>query len=183
MLVTPSIKHLVAYESALRRGWSPDNLRDADAAKEQIEAIERDPEAFVRSLDDPGALGEPIKLPDCSLISRLPSIVRWVWDGDIAGSIGFRWQPGTSILPAHVLGHIGFFIVPWRRDRGYAKHALAIMLGEARLRGLDAVELTTTTDNIASQRVMVANGAVFINQFKRAASYGGGEGVRFRIML
>ena len=43
-----------------------------------------------------------------------------MWDGEFCGSIGFRWQPGTTDLPRHVLGHIGYSVVPWKRRLGYA---------------------------------------------------------------
>ena len=57
-----------------------------------------------------------------------------MWDGEFCGSIGFRWQPGTSTLPPYVLGHIGYAVVPWKRGRGYATQALALLLPEARKR-------------------------------------------------
>jgi len=41
-----------------------------------------------------------------------------MWDDEFAGSIGFRWQPGTSALPPHCLGHIGYAVVPWKQGRG-----------------------------------------------------------------
>jgi predicted acetyltransferase len=182
-LVVPTSEHLDSYRNALCRGWSPDNVRGLDVICEQLAAIERDPSAFLRSLDDPEARGPPITMPDGSLVTRLPSIVRWIWDGELAGSIGFRWQPGTSSLPAYVPGHIGFSIVPWKRSRGYAKHALATILEKARSSGLNTVELTTNPDNLASQQVMIANGAVLTERFERDAAYGGGETLRFRITL
>ncbi|WP_217361908.1 GNAT family N-acetyltransferase [Paraburkholderia agricolaris] len=100
------------------------------------------PEAFVDGLDDPTAAGGPIPLPDGSTVARLPSTVRWIWDGDVSGAIGFRWQAGTAELPPYVLGHIGFSVVPWKRGNGYAKQALNLMLGKARRQGLSYVELT-----------------------------------------
>jgi predicted acetyltransferase len=44
--------------------------------------------------------------------ARFLCIVRWILDGDVSGAIGFRWQAGTADLPAYVLGHIGFSVVP-----------------------------------------------------------------------
>src|SRR5262249_52363932 len=123
-LIRPAREHLGSYRNALELGWSPDNVRGATAAQEQMSMIENDPSKFLQALDDPDAVGPPIPLPDGSVISRLPSITRWVWDGNFAGSINLRWQKDTSALPPNVLGHIGFTIVPWRRGRGYAKFAL-----------------------------------------------------------
>jgi predicted acetyltransferase len=116
-------------------------------------------------------------------VPRLPGYLRWIWDGEFCGSIGFRWQRGTSALPAHVLGHIGYAVVPWKRRRGYATRALALMLVEARREGLAYVELTTDPDNAASQKVIVANGGRQIERFRATAAYGGKEELRFRIDL
>lgn len=183
MLVRPAPGYLGDYTVALERGWSPDTFREEAAAREQLAAIARDPKAFLDSLDDPRATGAPIRLPDGSMVPRLPGFVRWMWDEAFCGSIGFRWQPGTSELPAHVLGHIGFSVVPWRRRRGYATRALALMLREAAGQGLRHVELTTDPTNTASQRVIAANAGILVERFRKAAAYGGAEALRFRIML
>ncbi|SIO20428.1 GNAT family N-acetyltransferase [Paraburkholderia phenazinium] len=182
-LLRPTTALLPSYVSALEAGWSPDNVRKKVAAREQLHAIELNAEAFVNSLDDPTASGGPIPLPDGSTVARLPSIVRWIWDGDVSGAIGFRWQAGTAELPPYVLGHIGFSVVPWKRGNGYAKQALNLMLGEARLQGLSYVELTVDPENIASQRVIAACSGVLVERFKKAAAYGFAETLRYRIVL
>ena len=128
-IVKPALEHLPSYKAALERGWSPDNVRLLEATREQLAAIEKDPVAFLADLDDPEAKGGPITLPDGKQVPRLPGFRRWIWDGEAAGSIGFRWQPGTAELPPHVLGHIGYAVVPWKRRRGYATEALRLMLG------------------------------------------------------
>jgi predicted acetyltransferase len=106
-----------------------------------------------------------------------------MWDGEFCGSIGFRWQPGTNELPSYVLGHIGFSVVPWKQRRGYATRALAELLPEVRKEGLTYVELTTDETNIASQRVIIANGGRLVEKFFKAAHYGGAPSLRFRINL
>ena len=182
-LVRPAAAHLPAYADALRRGWSPDNVRGPAAAAEQLARIADDPEAFLAAMDDPEARAGPVPLPDGSTVQRLPGITRWLWTDDFCGSIGFRWQPGSATLPPHVLGHIGFAVVPWRRGQGLATLALALMLDEARTRGLPSVEITTTPDNRASQRVIEANGGLLVEHFEKMAAYGGGEALRYRIAL
>ena len=142
-LVRPSLAELPGYIAALDKGWYPDNVRKAEAAREHLEKIANNAAGFLESLDDPDAKGDPVRSPDGSLAPRLPGFTRWIWDGEFCGSIGFRWQRGTYALPEHVLGHIGFAVVPWKRGAGYAKQALALMLPEARKRGLTHVDLTT----------------------------------------
>lgn len=182
-LLKPTTVLLPSYVAALEAGWSPDNVRKEVAAREQLHAIKMDAEAFVNALDDPSASGGPIPLPDGSSVARLPSIVRWTWDGDFSGTIGFRWQAGTAELPPYVLGHIGFSVVPWKRSNGYARQALSLMLLEAKGRGLPYVELTVAPDNLAPQKVIAACGGVLIERFKKTAAYGFEDAFRYRIQL
>jgi predicted acetyltransferase len=182
-LVRPAAAYLPGFRAALERGWSPDNVRLAESAREQLQAIAADTDGFLAAMDDPEGKGPPVKLPDGSVAPRLPGFTRWIWDGEYCGSIGLRWQPGTSALPAHVLGHIGFAIVPWKRRRGYAAQALAAMLDLARARGLSYVELTADPDNLASQGLIAKCGGLLVERFRKSAAYGGVEALRFRIPL
>lgn len=182
-LVTPSPEHLPAYTEALRRGWSPETMRP-EASAEQLDAIDRDATAFLARCDDPEGKGPPVVLPDGSTARRLPGIVRWIWhEGSFAGTVGMRWQPGTTDLPPHVLGHAGYAVVPWHRGKRVATNALALMLPEARRRGLAHVDLTTDGDNLPSQAVILHNGGVLVERFRKPAAYGSGEALRYRIML
>jgi predicted acetyltransferase len=179
-LVWPSREYLLGYVDALERGWSPDNLRVA-AAREELGQIAADPDAFVSSLVDREAKAGPIMLPDGTRVPRLPGYRRWLWDGEFCGSIGFRWQPGTEALPPYCLGHIGYAVVPWKQRRGYATAALREMLRAAAAEGLRYVELVTEPHNVASQRVIEANGGVLVEHFVKPASLGGVPALRYRI--
>ena len=181
-LLKPSRAELPQYKAALEQGWSPDNIRLGAAAKEELEKIAENPDSFLANLDDPDAKGDPIRLPDGSTVKRLPGFRRWMWDGEFVGSIGFRWQKGTSALPPYVLGHVGYSVVPWKRSRGYATKALKLLLPEAKALGLAYVELTTDAGNLVSQKVIVACGGRMIERFAKV-SYGGTEGLRFQIDL
>jgi predicted acetyltransferase len=181
-LVWPSEPYLASYVAALERGWSPDNTRP-EAAVEELARIARDPAAFLREMVDPEGKGPRVTMPDGSTVPRLPGYRKWMWDGEFCGSIGIRWQPGSSELPAHVLGHIGYAVVPWKRGLGYATLALKLLLPEARARGLEYVELTTDPDNVASQRVVTANGGVLVERFVKTAHHLHAEAMRFRIDL
>lgn len=181
-LVVPAREHLAGYIAALEKDWSPDNMRP-EAAQEELAKIALDADSFIALQDDREAKGGAVILQDGSQVARLPGFRRWLWDGEFCGAIGFRWQKGTAELPLHVLGHIGYSVVPWKQGRGYATRALALLLDEIRPLGLPYVELTTDPENVASQRVIVANGGTMIERFQKVAAYANAESLRWRIPL
>jgi predicted acetyltransferase len=182
-LIWPSAIYLPSYVAALERGWSPDNLRGKAAADEELAKIAADSAAFLASLVDREAKGEPVVLPDGSKVPRLPGYRRWLWDGEFCGSIGFRWQRGTEALPPHCLGHIGYAVVPWKQRLGYATQALRELLPEAAAEGLAFLEITTEPENIASRRVIEANGGKLVKRFTKPPQFDGTPGLRYRIFL
>ena len=181
-LICPSAEHLPSYSAALERGWSPEISRP-EAAREELARVAADPVLFVAQQVDLDAKGPPIRQPDGTTVPRLPGYRRWMWDGEFCGTIGFRWQPGTTELPPHCLGHIGYTVVPWKRRLGYATRALALILPEVKREGLEFVEITTDVENIASRRVIESNGGVFVERFRKPPAHGSTEGLRFRIFL
>ena len=66
-LVRPTQEHLASYVAALERGWSADNVRGAAAAREELQRIRADAQAFLDSLEDREGKGPPVKLPDGSV--------------------------------------------------------------------------------------------------------------------
>jgi len=182
-LVWPAPEYLESYRQALERGWSPDNVRGDVARVDELRAIDANPDAFLRALVDREAAGGPITLPDGTRWSRLPGYRKWMWTDEFVGSIGFRWQPGTAALPPHVLGHIGYSVVPWMRGHGHATTALRLLLPEARSEGLTSVDLTVEPHNQASRRVIEANGGVLLEAFTAPGAYGHKRGLRYRIAL
>ena len=181
-LVRPSPEHLASYVHALEQGWSPDTQRPA-TAQDELARIARDPVGFLAEQVDREGRGPPVVLPDGSTVPRLPGYKRWMWDGEFCGVIGFRWQPGTTALPPTCLGHIGYSVVPWKRRLGYATRALALLLPEIGREGLPYVELVTEATNVASQRVIEANGGTLVEEFSTPASHTGARSLRFRIAL
>jgi len=182
-LVWPSLDYLPSYQAALERGWSPDNMRLDAARLEELEKIATDPEGFIESKIDYEGKGEPVILPDGTIVKRLPGFHKWMWDGEFCGTIGFRWKPGTEELPPTCLGHIGYSVVPWKRGRGYATSALGQMLDEAKNQGLRYVDICTVPDNVISQKVILANGGELFEKFIPPAAVGRDEEYRYRINL
>ncbi|WP_353185354.1 GNAT family N-acetyltransferase [Bosea sp. (in: a-proteobacteria)] len=161
---------LGAYQAALRGGWSPNTTRDV--APEQLAAIAADPDAFLAALR--GGPGR-IRLADGREVERLPGPTRWIFAEDrperpFVGAINLRWQEDAGgrpvpALPEHVLGHIGYAILPAFAGHGYASAALAAMLRVARDAGLAQVEITCDEANAASRRVIEKNGGRLIESF------------------
>jgi predicted acetyltransferase len=155
-LASPSLKLLPQYEAALAAGWSPDTERDVSA--EQLMRLRHNRRGFLESLmrqDGTIIIGSGREVP------RLPSFVFWLDDGEFCGVADFRFVPESDALPDYVPGHIGYAVVPWKRRRGYATRALALVLDVARERGMRQVEVTCDSDNEWSRRVIRNNGGVF----------------------
>ncbi|WP_109078964.1 GNAT family N-acetyltransferase [Aggregatibacter kilianii] len=67
-------------------------------------------------------------------------------------------------------GHIGYSIRPSIRNKGYAKEQLRLGLQQAKEMSIFDVLLTCHTTNIASQKVILANGGIYqdtLNEIQR----------------
>lgn len=155
-LERPSRALLPGFVAALKAGWSPSTSRDTSG--EHLESIERlGGDAFLAGLN---TFDGTTRLDDGRIVPKLPGLLQWMSDGDFAGSINFRYVPGTDELPAHCSGHIGYSVIPEKRRRGYGTTALGLILPYAREVGLARVSLTADIANIASRRVMEGQGGV-----------------------
>ena len=183
-LVTPTAARLPSFVAALERGWSPRNVDSERARNDTLARATSDPAAFLREFSDGKADGPPIALPDGTFAPRLPDIARWMWDGEFCGLINLRWQPGGEALPPHVLGHVGYTVVPWKRGRGHATAALRGMLPFARAQGLRFIELTTADTNVASIRTIEKAGGILVRTMTGVIHHPPDEIVRlYRIAL
>lgn len=93
---------------------------------------------------------------------RVPQTYYFLWDGDeIVGVFKLRHQLTDELRQR--CGHVGYSIHPNLRGRGYATAGLSRLIKEARrIVREDALLLFTEATNVASQRVIVANGGVCI---------------------
>jgi predicted acetyltransferase len=79
----------------------------------------------------------------------------------IIGRVSFRHELNEFL--ERIGGHIGYAVIPSQRGRGYAKNMLKQSLRFARAKGLNRVLITCDVNNIASIRVVEANGGIFEN--------------------
>jgi len=182
-LLAPSMALLPAYRAALERGWLPDNVSGAKRTQDELARIAADAPSFIAAQDDPEAKGPPYIVPDGTAYPRIPGYRRWIWDGSFCGFIGFRWQPGMAELPAHVLGHVGYGIVPWKRGRALAARALNALLPDARAKGLPYIEISTEETNMASRKTIERCGGEMVERFTSIGAYGATPRLRYRIAL
>lgn len=78
----------------------------------------------------------------------------------IAGVIRVRHRIDNEFLSLEA-GHIGYDIAPGFRRKGMGKVMLSLALKEAKFLGLTKVLITADEDNIASRKIIEANGGVF----------------------
>ena len=180
-LVKPGPEHLDGITDAYRRGWSRNTEHDSSAV--DLARLEADPVAFLAEFADWSTAGPKITLATGATVDRVPQLERWLWDGEFGGRISLRALPGTVDLPPHVLGHIGYSVVPWKQRKGYATQALRLMLPIAQEYGLPYVELMTRPDNVPSQRVVIACGGVLLGELTTPPEDGSRPFLHWRIAL
>ncbi len=85
-----------------------------------------------------------------------PQTIYWLIDrGHYVGEIHIRHRPSGKIP-----NHIYYDIAPAERNKGYGTLILHLGLPKAKALGLNKVFLTCNTANIASKKVIEANGGV-----------------------
>ena len=182
-LVRPTLEHVQSFLDARERGFTFDFMSDPEYIARITAEIKADPQRYIDRVEDLNPIGRMIPLPDGTEVPRLPQYTRWMWDGEFAGVITFRWQRGTTDLPTTCHGHIGYAVVAWKRRLGYATQALHDVLELPRREGLPFVDITADPANIGSQQVMLNNGAVFIDKYPLENDPEHDELNRYRIYL
>lgn len=93
---------------------------------------------------------------------HVPATFFWVFDDTdpdtYLGSLAIRHSLTPFLL--EVGGHIGYSVRPTARRRGVATAALRLALPHAAAVGVDPALVTCDVDNVASARVIEANGGV-----------------------
>lgn len=81
-------------------------------------------------------------------------------DNKIVGIIDLRHHINHPILSTWG-GHIGYYVRPSERRKGYGKEMLRLNLLNAQKLGIKKVLVTCNKDNHASERTIIANGGIF----------------------
>jgi predicted acetyltransferase len=88
---------------------------------------------------------------------RVPQTNLWLTDGDeFLGQLSIRHALNRRLR--YKGGHIGYSVRPSRRRRGYATLMLRLSLPVANGFGIDPALITCDDTNVASRRVIEANG-------------------------
>lgn len=182
-LVKPSPVLLPSYVAALERGWTAESDNDVDGAHVLLDSIRRDPDRFLAALWNHDGLGPEVVLEDGSSVARLPWTRYWMSEGGYVGELNFRWQRGTSELPAYCLGHVGYAVLPWKRGSGYARSAVQQLVPIARSLGLHWIDISMSSANVASRRTAENCGATLVREFNAGAEYGNQDAVLYRLRV
>jgi predicted acetyltransferase len=87
----------------------------------------------------------------------VPSTTYWLVDGDeLLGVSNLRHYLNDRIR--HIGGHIGLGIRPSQRGRGLGKLLLQLTVDAARLKGIGDIHVHCHGNNLASSRMILANG-------------------------
>ena len=91
---------------------------------------------------------------------RVPATTFWLLDGEsgLAGMSRLRHELNEDLL--HHGGHIGYYVRPAARGKGYGTAVLALTLAEGRRLGIRRFLLTVDSTNVPSMRVIERNGGV-----------------------
>lgn len=94
--------------------------------------------------------------------SKVPESIFWlIAQETFIGRVSIRHTLNESLLQFG--GHIGYEIRPTKRQQGYGKEILRLGLEQAREIGLSRALVTCDDNNIASAKIIEANGGVLEN--------------------
>ncbi len=102
---------------------------------------------------------------------RVASTVYWAVVGNkVVGRLDLRHKLNKILLKRG--GHIGYAVVPSERRKGYATEMLRLGLKKAKCLGIQKVRVGCDEKNIASRKVIEANGGVLIKRYKTKGLWG-----------
>ena len=173
-LVLPSVKYKPSFLKALDeylKEESRPSTQDLFLLNKEI--LEKDFSTYVNKLLDES---HGKNLP----VGYVSHTVCWLIDAnEFIGRVDIRHSLNEHLM--RIGGHIGYDIRPSKRNQGYGKGILKLALPKAKAMGLIKVLVTCDETNIASKKIIEANGGVFENSVKQ--DFGKPNKLRYWIVL
>lgn len=175
--MAPSERYAPSYVSALREGFVFGT--QPDSSDERISDVEGDFAGWLAKVTDQTGT---VLLPTGKTVPKVPFSVFWLVEGaSFIGQLNLRHRLNDWLLQEG--GHVGYGIRPSRRGQGFGKLILRLGLAECRCLGLARVLVTCADDNLASARIIEANGGELENVIPDPADHGGTPVRRYWIEL
>lgn len=154
-LVLPSLKYKDSFIQAVHEYHSVDSDDRRDIYELKVDELENNFASYIEKLHSQSK-GE--NLPE----GYVPQTTYWLIDNDeFIGRVSIRHELTEYLLKEG--GHIGYDIRPSKRNRGYGKAILELSIPKAKELGIKKILLTCNETNIASKKIIEANGGVFEN--------------------
>lgn len=156
-LVRPSGRDKTSFLGAVREAQARRSGL-GDTLSWNVAELEAEFGAFLAHL---GRFEPPNPVPE----DAVPAEERWLVAGETyLGRVKIRHALNEQLR--QLGGHIGYEVRPSARRRGHATLILRLALGRARELGLPRVLVTCDVDNLASRRVIEANGGLCEGEFR-----------------
>jgi len=154
-LVLPSVTYKESFIQAVKEYHSIDAKDRKDIYSLNIDELQTDFSSYVKQLQE---RAEGKNLPE----EYVPDTTYWLIDnGEFIGRVSLRHTLTESLLKEG--GHVGYDIRPSKRNKGYGKRILELALQKAKEQGIHKVLVTCDETNIASKKIIEANGGIFEN--------------------
>jgi predicted acetyltransferase len=148
-----------SYLDALAEGYRLGSRKEM--SETALAAARTDEAAFFRGVASPSAL---ISLPNGEEVRRPPTTVLWwVDERSFIGELYLQHVLDSAMAAAYG-GHIVYGVRPSRQGEGEAKLMLKAALPIAAAHGIARALLCVRSENIASRRVIEANGGLFMDE-------------------
>ncbi len=153
-LVLPDVKYKRSFLEAIAENLDQDEVGFGMLGEYYKEL--GSPETFEDYVQVRKDHSEGRNLPD----GWIPATTYWLIDGDeFIGETNLRHEL-TDFL-RKVGGHVGYWIRPSKRKKGFGTKILELVLKKAREMSMKRILVTCDEDNVGSKKIIEANGGVF----------------------